>query len=107
MAAVLDGARNDKDPRIRSRALFWVAQKAAGNQGQDAINGAIENDPERSVKEQAVFALSQLPGDQGVPLLINVAKNNPDPAVRKKAFFWLGQSKDPRAVEFFAQFLKP
>jgi HEAT repeat protein len=54
-----------------------------------------------------VFALSQLPGDQGVPLLINVAKNNPDPAVRKKAFFWLGQSKDPRAVEFFAQVLKP
>jgi hypothetical protein len=110
MAAVLDTARNDKDPRMRSRALFWVAQKAAGQQAaqaSDAINRAIENDPERSVKEQAVFALSQLPGDQGVPQLINVAKNNPDPVVRKKAFFWLGQSKDPRALEFFAQVLKP
>ncbi len=112
MTAVLDTARNDKDPRIRSRALFWIAQKAAGEQAagqqaRDAINRAIENDPERSVKEQAVFALSQLPGDQGVPLLINVARNNPDPAVRKKAFFWLGQSKDPRALDFFAQVLKP
>ncbi len=107
MAAVLDTARNDKDQQIRSRALFWVAQKAAGQQARDAINRAIENDPERSVKEQAVFALSQLPGDQGVPLLINVAKNNPDPSIRKKAFFWLGQSKDPRALEFFAQVLKP
>lgn len=107
MAAVLDAARTDKDPRIRSRALFWVAQKAAGQQPREAINRAIENDPERSVKEQAVFALSQLPEDQGVPLLINVARNNPDPSVRKKAFFWLGQSKDPRALEFFAQVLKP
>jgi hypothetical protein len=106
MAAVLDTARNDKDPRIRSRALFWIAQRAASQQARDAINGAIENDPERSVKEQAVFALKQLPEDQGVPLLINVAKNNPDPAVRKKAIFWLGQSKDPRALEFFAQILK-
>lgn len=59
------------------------------------------------MKEQAVFALSRLREDQGLPLLINVAKNNPDPAVRKKAFFWLGQSKDPRAVEFFAQVLQP
>jgi HEAT repeat protein len=59
------------------------------------------------VKEQAVFALKQLPEDQGVPMLINVARNNPDPAVRKKAMFWLGQSKDPLALDFFAQILKP
>jgi HEAT repeat protein len=64
------------------------------------------NDPDRAVKEQAVFALTQLPAAQGVPLLIGVAKNNADPAVRKKAMFWLGQSKDPRAMEFFAQVLK-
>ena len=54
-----------------------------------------------------MFALQQLPADQGVPLLINVAKNNPDPAVRKKAMFWLGQSRDPRALDFFALVLKP
>jgi HEAT repeat protein len=41
-----------------------------------------------------------------VPLLIDVAQNNPDPAVRKKAIFWLGQSKDSRALDFFAQVLK-
>jgi hypothetical protein len=40
-------------------------------------------------------------------MLINLAKSHRDPAVRKKAMFWLGQSKDPRAVEFFAQVLKP
>jgi hypothetical protein len=106
IATVLDAARNDKDPRIRSRALFWAAQRAANKQAQDTINDAITSDPDRSVKENAVFALKQLPEDQGIPLLINVAKTNADAAVRKKAIFWLGQSKDPRALDYLAQILK-
>jgi HEAT repeat protein len=112
MAAVIDAAKNDRDAQVRGKALFWLAQKAASvvssnKQAQDTISNAVLNDPDRAVKEQAVFALQQLPADQGVPLLINVAKNNPDPAVRKKAMFWLGQSRDPRALEFFALVLKP
>lgn len=107
IAAVLDAARNDKNSQVRGKALFWLAQKAANKQALDVISNAILNDPDRTVKEQAVFALQQLPPDQGVPLLINVAKNNPDPSVRKKAMFWLGQSNDPRALDFFAQVLKP
>lgn len=107
IAAVLDAAKNDKNGQVRGKALFWLAQKAANKQALDVINNAVLNDPDRAVKEQAVFALQQLPPDQGVPLLINVAKNNPDPAVRKKAMFWLGQSNDPRALDFFAQILKP
>jgi len=107
MAAVIDAAKNDKDGQVRGKALFRLAQKAADKQTLDVISSAVLNDPDRAVKEQAVFALKQLPEDQGVPLLINVAKNNPDPAVRKKAMFWLGQSRDPRALDFFAQVLKP
>jgi HEAT repeat protein len=59
------------------------------------------------VKRQAVFALSQLPKDEGVPLLIEIARNNRNREVRRQAMFWLGQSKDPRAVSFFEQVLKP
>jgi hypothetical protein len=40
-----------------------------------------------------------------VPLLIQVARTNKTPEVRRQAMFWLGQSKDPRAVEFFAEIL--
>ena len=58
------------------------------------------------MKKSAVFALSQLPKDEGVPLLIKVARTNANPAVRKQAMFWLGQSKDSRAVEFFAEMLE-
>lgn len=70
------------------------------------ITAAIDNDPDTEVKRRAVFALSQLPRDEGVPLLIGVARNNTNSAVRKQAMFWLGQSKDPRAIEFFAEILK-
>jgi hypothetical protein len=107
IATVFDVARNDKSAHVRGQALFWLAQKAGNKQAAEVINSAALNDPDRQVKERAVFALGQLPPDQGVPLLIGLAKSNADPDVRKKAVFWLGQSKDPRALEFFAQVLKP
>jgi len=98
-------ARTDPSPRIRGEALFWIAQKA-GQKAAAAITERIEQDPDTEVKKRAVFALSQMPKDEGVPLLINVARTNTNPAVRKQAMFWLGQSRDPRAVEFFAEILK-
>jgi HEAT repeat protein len=78
----------------------------AGQRAVGTITEAIEKDPETEVKKRAVFALSQLPKSEGVPLLIDVAKKNSNPVVRKQAIFWLGQSRDPRAIEFFAQILK-
>ena len=97
-------ARQDASPRVRGEAIFWLAQKA-GQRAAAEITASIENDPDTDVKKRAVFALSQLPKDEGVPLLIKVAKTNQNPAVRKQAMFWLGQSKDPRALDFFAQVL--
>ena len=90
---------------VRGEALFWLAQMA-GEKVAGMITAAIDNDPDTEVKRRAVFALSQLPKNEGVPLMIDVARKNKTPAVRKQAMFWLGQSKDPRAIEFFAEILK-
>jgi HEAT repeat protein len=98
-------AKTSADPNVRGEAIFWLAQKA-GAKVASAITQAIEQDPETEVKKRAVFALSQMPKDEGVPLLINVARTHTNPAVRKQAMFWLGQSKDPRAIAFFAEILK-
>ena len=97
-------ARQDESPKVRGEAIFWLAQKA-GQRAANEITASIENDPDTDVKKRAVFALSQLPKDEGIPLLIKVAKTNQNPAVRKQAMFWLGQSKDPRALDFFAEIL--
>jgi HEAT repeat protein len=97
-------ARQDASAKVRGEAIFWVAQRA-GEKAAPEITAAIDQDPDTDVKKRAVFALSQLPKDEGVPLLIQVAKTNKNPAVRKQAMFWLGQSRDPRALDFFAEVL--
>jgi hypothetical protein len=98
-------ARANDQTAVRGEAIFWLAQKA-GRKASAAITERLEQDPDTDVKKKAVFALSQLPKDEGVPLLINVARTHSNPVVRKQAMFWLGQSKDPRALEFFAEVLK-
>jgi hypothetical protein len=103
--ALIRVARGHADAPVRSEAIFWLGQKA-GKKAAGTITEAIEKDPETEVKKRAVFALSQLPKDDGVPLLIDIARKNTNPVVRKQAIFWLGQSKDPRAIEFFAEILK-
>jgi hypothetical protein len=102
---LMSTARGDSSPTIRGEAIFWLANKA-GARAAAAITERIEQDPETEVKKRAVFALSQLPKDEGIPLLIGVARNHTNPAVKKQAIFWLGQSKDPRALDFFAEILK-
>jgi len=104
LTQLLDSARNDRSPEVRSQALFWLAQKA-GQKETAAISRAIAEDPDTKVKKQAVFALSQLPPNEGVPLLVHVARSNANPEVRKQAMFWLGQSKDDRALKFFEEVL--
>lgn len=102
--ALFGMARTGTNPRVRGDALFWLAQRA-GDRVSAAIRERIDQDPDSEVKKKAVFALSQLPKDEGVPLLIQVAKTNRNPEVRRQAMFWLGQSRDKRAVEFFAEVL--
>ena len=103
--ALIRVARTGPDPATRGEAVFWLGQKA-GQQASAAIVERIDQDPETEVKKRAVFSLSQMPKDEGIPLLINVARTNKNPEVRKQAMFWLGQSRDPRAIDFFAEILK-
>jgi hypothetical protein len=102
---LIENARANDQTAVRGEAIFWLGQKA-GRAAANAITERIEQDPDTDVKKRAVFALSQLPKDEGVPLLINVARTHSNPAVRKQAMFWLGQSRDPRAIDFFAEILK-
>ena len=98
-------ARQGENARLRSDALFWVAQRA-GAKAIGTVTDAIDTDPDLEVKKKAVFALSQMPRDEGVPKLIDVARTNRHREVRKQAMFWLGQSGDPRALRFFEEILR-
>jgi hypothetical protein len=97
-------ARTGQTSVIKGKALFWLAQRAA-DQALATISAAIDSDPDTAVKKQAVFALSQMPRDESIPRLIDLARNHANTEVRRQAMFWLGQSKDQRAVDFFAGIL--
>lgn len=97
-------ARESISSGTRSQALVWLAQRAA-QQALPASDAALVQDPDTDVQKQAVAALSRLPKDEGIPRLIELAGTHRNIEVRRQAIFWLGQSRDPRAVEFFAQIL--
>jgi hypothetical protein len=56
----------------------------------------VEDDNEdREVREQAVFACRSCPDDQGVPALIKAAKTSKDPGVPEEGDLLVGQSMIP------------
>jgi len=98
-------AKLDASPELRKQAVFWLGQKATAECVKALKDIADAPDGERALKEQAVFAISQLPKEKSVPMLIDLARDNKSLDVRKKAIFWLGQSGDPAALKFFEDIL--
>ena len=104
-ATLIGLAKADADPEVRKNAVFWLGQKASA-ESVKALKDIVEaKDGESGLKDQAVFALSQLPKERSVPMLIDIARTNASPSVRKKAIFWLGQSGDEKALKFFEEIL--
>jgi hypothetical protein len=108
---LLELAKSDPAPKVRSQAQFWLAQMVGKKlDGDPRIVGALgdsaQNDPNVAIRKSAVFAISRLPAGQAVPELIQVASTTKDAATRKEAIFWLGQSKDPKALEYLEKVVK-
>ncbi len=103
---LLDLAKERSLPaETRRNAVFWLGQ-AAGEAAAEGLTGLVgAQDQDVAIKEQAIFALSQLRHGDGVEPLIQIARSNSDPRLRKKAIFWLGQSNDPRALALFEELL--
>jgi hypothetical protein len=100
-------AKDDDVPRAtRKNAVFWLGQ-AAGDRALADLGGLVSDQNEdREIQEQAVFALSQLRNGGGVPSLLDIARSHKDPRIRKSAMFWLGQTDDPRAIALFEEILR-
>ena len=97
-------AQSGTTTQMRGRALSALAQRAA-QQALPAIDAVLQKDPDTEVKKLAVNALTRFPNGEGVPKLMEVARTHPNAEVRRQAMLRLGDTKDPRAVEFFAQIL--
>lgn len=97
--------RDDRNPSVRGQAWFWLAQTGAPD-AAERIRSAIASD--REVREEAVFALSQLPDEQAVgALLATLEDPRLDDDTRRQALFWLTQSDSERAWAYLDRLLAP
>jgi HEAT repeat protein len=58
-----------------------------------------------SLRQKAVFLVSQKRSDDTEDILLDVVRNDPSAEVRKKAVFWLGQVHTDRAAQALEKFL--
>jgi TolA-binding protein len=102
---LLDVARNKNETiEVRKQALFWAGQ--SGTVGTSDLTSLYATMPDREMREQIIFVLSQRNNDPtAMDKLIDIARKDPDPELRKRALFWVGQSKDPRATQLLQDIL--
>jgi HEAT repeat protein len=102
---LLGVAANSEEPmEMRKKALFWAGQSHLLS--IEEMGELYNQMPERELKEQIIFALSQRHEDEAVDWMLEIARNEEDVELRKKAIFWLSQSDDPRVAEFLLQLIE-
>ncbi len=73
---------------------------------ESAIDAALRNESDSGVREQAIFALSQLPDERATRALIKVAEDKSlAREERKRAVFWLAQSESGAAQTYLEEVL--
>jgi len=83
---------------IRKTALFWAGQREL-TPTRDLI-AFYRSATESSLKEHALFVLSQRKDDEATNELMRIAQSDSDKQMRARAMFWLGQKDDPRVTKF-------
>ncbi len=100
---LIDIARNTREnEELRKKALFWAGQ---GGANIDQLIGLYSQLPDREMREQLIFVLSQRREPASVTKMLDIAKTDKDPELRKKAIFWLSQSRDPRVQDFLMELI--
>ncbi|HEX6628834.1 MAG TPA: HEAT repeat domain-containing protein [Gemmatimonadaceae bacterium] len=95
---LLERARDQgQDMHTRQQALFWAGQNESTPTRDLAAYYRSATD--QTLKEHAIFVLSQRDDDAALNELMRIAQNDPDKRMRSKAFFWLGQKDDPRVTK--------
>ena len=95
---LLERARDQgENMHTRQQALFWAGQNES-TPTRD-LAAYYRSATEQSLKEHAIFVLSQRDDEAALNELMRIAQNDPDKHMRSRAFFWLGQKDDPRVTK--------
>jgi len=95
---LMNAARNDPDPEVREKAVFWLSQVPGSTPLLETI---LKGNSDQNIKEQALFALSQQRDPRAQQSLRDFAgRESENSDLREKAIFWLGQQRDSENTEF-------
>lgn len=91
---------NGESIKVRKNALFWAGQNdITPTKDLAAVYRSVS---EPSLKEHAIFVLSQRNDKDSIDELMRIAQSDSDKRMRSRAMFWLGQKDDPRVTKFIA-----
>jgi tetratricopeptide (TPR) repeat protein len=95
---LMNAARNDPDPEVREKAVFWLSQVPGSTPLLEQI---LQGNADENIKEQALFALSQQNEPRAQQVLRDFAmRDSESEDLRDKAIFWLGQRRSSENTEF-------
>ncbi|HEV7387292.1 MAG TPA: HEAT repeat domain-containing protein [Gemmatimonadaceae bacterium] len=98
---LLEKARDrNESVDVRRKALFWAGQNE--DTPTRDLASIYRSSTDESLKEHAIFVLSQRKDEAALNELMRIAQSDPDRQMRAKALFWLGQSDDPRVAKLIA-----
>ncbi|PYP17730.1 MAG: hypothetical protein DMD54_06780 [Gemmatimonadetes bacterium] len=96
--------RDEKSVCLRRKAVFLVSQKRTDETSRILLD-VVRSDPDREVREQGVFWLSQVPGDETVSALDSILRDpRTDSEIQEKAIFALSQHRSARAGAILRDF---
>jgi HEAT repeat protein len=92
---------------VRREALETLAETVSEDSAVGVMQSMLRGDSQRSIKIEALEALSEMKSAEALTIIIDVAKDYPDREVRRRAIELLGESRDPRARETLERLLRP
>ena len=102
---LLERARDARETtRVRRNALFWAGQREATPTAELVATYRELDEP--SLREHAIFVLSQRDDDAAVDALLRIARSDTDRRMRGKALFWLAQKQDDRVTRLISDLLE-
>jgi hypothetical protein len=102
---LLERARDSREAnRVRRNALFWAGQRESTPTAE--LVAAYRDLEDASLREHAIFVLSQRNDDAAVDALLRIARSDSDRRMRGKALFWLAQKQDDRVTRLISDLLE-
>lgn len=97
-AWLIERARDSRESiQLRKSALFWAGQRELTPTKDLAAFYRSASEP--TLKEHAIFVLSQRQDEAAFDELMRIAREDSDKRMRSRALFWLGQKNDPRVAK--------